>query len=132
MKNLYYLIWVDSIVNSKDYRRNDVMWKTNVFFLITTIGSLNLFTVLLWIEYFGVDTQKFLFTFKSNSTIVSAVGGFLNFALPIALVNYLSIFYKDRYLELIKKYPNDYNGKLALFYTFGTLFLVIISVIITS
>ena len=108
------------------------MWKTNVFFLITTIGSLNLFTVLLWIEYFGVDTHKFLFTFKSNSTIVSAVGGFLNFALPIVIVNYLSIFYKDRYLELIKKYPNDYNGKLALLYIFGSLFLVIISVIITS
>lgn len=131
MKNLYYQLWVDAIKNSKGFKNKEPNWKSNVFFLLTVASALNFFVVLLWLEYFNVDTHKYFLTFKSNNILSSAIGGFLNFGLPFAIINYYAIFYQNRYLKLIEKYPSSYKGKIALAYGLGSIFLVVITVLIT-
>ncbi len=130
MRNLYYLLWVDAIVNSKGFKNKEPNWKSNVFFLLTVAWALNFFVILLWLEYFNIDTHKYFLTFKYNSILSSAIGGFLNFGLPFAIINYYLIFNNSRYLRLIEKYPSSYKGKLTLIYGLGSILLVVITVLI--
>lgn len=132
MKNLYYTLWVDIIANSKGYKNKEPNWKATAYFLITVTNALNVFVLLLWLDYFNINARKYLFIFESKSLFASALGGFVNFGLPFAIINYYAIFYKKRYLNLIAKHPAPYNGRLALIYILGSILLVIITVIITA
>lgn len=132
MRNLYDLLWVDAIVNSKGYKSKESDWKFGVYFIITVANSLNFFVLLLWLEFFNVNARKFFFIFETNTVLTSALGGFLNFGLPFTIINYFAIFYKKRYVKLISKYSSTYNGKLALRYILGSILLVVITVIIVA
>jgi hypothetical protein len=132
MKNLYYALWVDVIVNSKGYKNKEPDWKATAYFLITVTNALNFFILLLWLDFFNINARKYLFIFESKSMLTSALGGFINFGLPFAIINYYAIFYKKRYLKLIAKHPAPYNGRFALTYILGSILLVVISVIITA
>ncbi len=132
MRNLYYTLWVDAIVNSKDFKENSPDWKASVYFLITVSNALNMFVFFLWLDFFNINARQLLLSFESDFALSSALGGFLNFGLPIAIINYFTIFYKKRYLKLIAKYPSSYNGKFALKYVFSSIFIVVITVIVLA
>ena len=132
MKNLYYALWVDLIVNSKGYKNKEPGWKLTAYFLITVTNALNFFVLLLWLDYFNIDAQKFLFVFESNSVLLSALGGFINFGLPFAIINYYAIFYKKRYLKLLANHSSPYKGRFALIYILGSILIVVITVSITA
>ena len=132
MRNLYYTLWVDIIANSKGYKNKEPNWKATAYFLITVANALNFFVLLLWLDFFNINARKYLFIFESNSVLSSAFGGFVNFGLPFAIINYYAIFYKKRYLKLIAKHTSPYNGKFALTYILGSILLVVITVIITA
>lgn len=132
MKNFYYILWVDAIVNSKPYKNKEPGWKGTSFFLITVTNALNFFVLLLWLDYLDVNARKFLFIFESNSILLSALGGFVNFGLPFAIVNYYAIFYRNRYLRLVGKYSSPYKGKFALVYILGSILLVVITIALSS
>lgn len=59
MRNLYDLLWVDAIVNSKGYKSKESDWKFGVYFIITVANSLNFFVLLLWLEFFNINARKF-------------------------------------------------------------------------
>ncbi len=132
MRNLYYTLWVDIIVNSKGYKNKEPNWKATAYFLITVANALNFFVLLLWLDFFNINARRYLFIFESNSFIESALGGFVNFGLPFAIINYYAIFYKNRCLKLIAKHAAPYNGRFALIYILGSILLVVITVIITA
>ncbi len=132
MKNLYYILWVDTIVNSKAYQNKESDWKSTAYFLITVANALNFFVLLLWLDFYNINARKFLFIFDSNSLLLNALGGFVNFGLAFAILNYYAIFYKNRYLKLIVKYSSPYNGYLGLIYILGSILLVVITVIIVA
>lgn len=132
MKNLYNMLWVDAIANSKAYKNKEPNWKSTVYFLITITNALNFFVLLLWFDFYNINARKFLFIFDSNSLLLSAFGGFVNFGLPFAILNYFAIFYKNRYQKLLDKYPSPYNGNLGLIYVLGSILLVVITVIIVA
>ncbi|TAJ12146.1 hypothetical protein DMA11_13895 [Marinilabiliaceae bacterium JC017] len=128
MRNMYYQLWVDAIVNSNDYKNKESGWKFNLYWLMTVINALNIGVLILWLDFFQVDTSKFQINIHSNSVLLSFIGGFINYGLPFAIINYYAIFYKNRYLKLIERYSH-YNGRLALSYTFASLLLLIGTVI---
>lgn len=115
MKNIYYLIWVDSIVG---FRKNNPMrddWKFTVFVTNTTCNALNLFTIDALLNLFGIKT----FLVKIDIIPLPILNSFLGFVIQYAaifiILNYFLIFRKERYKVLIEKYPNK-NGKLGMTY----------------
>lgn len=132
MKNIYYLLWADVIANDKGYKKNEPGWKSSVYSIITIANAMNLFVILLWLDYLQIDIREHLYIVEpSRSVLSSAFGGFICFGLPFAIINYFAIFYKNRYLKLLQKYQSNFKGKLALAYVFGSILLVVVTVIIT-
>jgi len=123
MKNIYYLLWGDAIINSKSYKSKDPFWKSNLLWLITTFNGFNFLLIKMWLEYLNLYHFNFFFNFAGNSFILGLLEAFLNFFLPVGFINYLTIFYKDRYKKMIVKYPH-YNGKLVLSYIFASVILL--------
>jgi len=129
MRNVYYQLWVDGIVNSKDFKNNEPGWKFSVYWLITVMNGLNLAVLLMWLDFYQIYTYKFQFNVNHNSALLSLLEGVINYVTPFAIVNYYAIFYKNRYAKLITRY-SDYNGRLALYYALGSLLLLVGTVII--
>jgi hypothetical protein len=106
MKNIYYLIWADSILSIKKYHPKKTDWKITVFILNTWINALSLWIILLWLKYLKV---LIIPRFHINIFPGTLIDGFLAFtielALPFGILNYFLIFYKNRYKQIIEKYP---------------------------
>ncbi|WP_143470875.1 hypothetical protein [Labilibaculum manganireducens] len=115
MKNIYYLIWVDGIVNSKDYKKKDPTWKFTLFLILTICNAINMYTIYLWIKFTGMFSYLISVAFFSNPIVNSVTGFVLQFASPFVVLNYFLIFHKERYKSLIEKYQHR-NGKLAMIY----------------
>ena len=127
MRNPYYLIWVDTLINGKKYYRNE--WKVISFFLITFSNAMNVFTIYLWLKYFDVVSYLIKIDIFPGTILNNAAGFFIQFAVPFFLINYFLIFYNDRYKKLIGKYPSS-NGKLAVIYMLSSIWIGVISTII--
>lgn len=129
MRNVYYLIWVDGIVNSNDYKKKDSAWKISLFIIMTTCTALNLWAVLLWLKFFEIYSFIIKIDIFPSTILNSAAGFIVQFASPFILLNYFSIFHNDRYEKLIEKYPHK-NGKLAMIYTMCSALIGFISMIL--
>ncbi|MDB4582940.1 hypothetical protein N9164_07305 [Draconibacterium sp.] len=129
MKNFYNILWVDAIVNAKDYKNNDPGWKSSIFWLLTSMNAINIIAVLFWLKYFNVYEHRFIFNFNSDLLAVGLIESLLNVLAPIAIINYFLVFYRNRYKRLIAK-NSHYEGKVALFYSLGSIFLLVITVVI--
>lgn len=129
MINIYYKLWVDAIVNDKEYKNNENGWKSSVFWLISTANVLNVIFVYMWLNYFQIFKLKSIFNASTNLVSISLVEIFIIYYLPLVVINYFLIFRKDRYKNLILKYTH-YNGKLALYYGLGSLAIIVISAVI--
>ena len=126
MINIYYKLWVDAIVNDKEYKNNENGWKSSVFWLISTANVLNVIFVYMWLNYFQILNLQSIFNASTNLVSISLVEIFIIYYLPIVVINYFLIFRKERYKKLIIKYSH-YNGKLALYYGLASLALIVIS-----
>lgn len=126
MINIYYKLWVDAIINDKEYKRNENGWKSSVFWLISTANVLNVIFVYMWLNYFQILNLQSIFNASTNLVSISLVEIFIIYYLPIVVINYFLIFRKERYKKLIIKYSH-YNGKLALYYGLASLALIVIS-----
>lgn len=117
MRNIYYLIWVDSILSFKKYHPKRADWKITVFILNTWINALGFWTILLWLKYFEVLTiPQFQIDIFPGTLIDSFVAFTIEFALPFAILNYFFIFHKDRYKIILEKYSAP-PEKLAFIYS---------------
>lgn len=117
MKNIYYLVWADSILSIKKYHPQKTNWKITVFILNTLINALSLWIILIWLKYFKV----FIITpFRLDIFPGTLIDGFLaftiEFALPFGILNYFLIFYNDRYKKIITKDPSP-PEKIAFIYS---------------
>lgn len=131
MKNLYFALWVDAIVNAKDYKMKAPGWESSTFWLITTANVINVMMVLLWLNFFQIYKHNFFFNFHSDLFAVGLLEIFLNIFAPIGIINYFAIFFKERYKRLIATH-HHYNGKLALYYTLISIFLIVATVILNE
>ncbi len=116
MKNFYYLIWVDAIVGFR--KNNPTMrydWKFTVFVTNTTCNALNLFTIEVLLNIFGIKTFLVKIDIFPLPLLNSFAGFVIQYASIFIILNYFLIFRKERYKILIQKYPNK-NGKLAMAY----------------
>jgi len=105
MKNYYYALWIDVILQFKK-RNPKGNWKLTSFFFITVINGLNLLIILLWMKLLNiVQMNAVIEVVKTNSLLKSPIIFYSILCLPFAIVNYFLIFHKDRFEKLIIKYP---------------------------
>jgi len=125
MNNIYYQLWVDAIVNSKDYKEKKPGWKASIFKIITAFNTMNLFTICLWLRLYGVFTYLIEIDIFPGTRLNDASSMIIQFASPFILLNYFLIFHRDRYKKLIGKYRNS-KGRLTLMYCFisGVVFII--------
>ena len=103
--NPFYLVWSDAIqrVRKSNPRMKD--WKWKIFLYMTTVHAFNLWIILLWLKYFNVINVH---TLKLDIFPGSILDGFFSFTLffasPFVLLNYFTIFHRNRYERILKKY----------------------------
>jgi len=116
MLDLYYRIWVDSIVFEKTKNGERRNWKFVTMTVISLLQALNLQTLFLILLMFGIRVNRILeISFFHDRKIDSFLSGFINYMLPFLILNYLLIFRNKRYENLINNYEYK-NGKLMKSY----------------
>ncbi|KAF0233018.1 MAG: hypothetical protein FD181_3822 [Prolixibacteraceae bacterium] len=117
MKNIYYLFWVDSILSIKRYHPEKTDWKISVFLLNTWINALNLWIIFIWLKFFNILNFSLLSINVFPGTMLNKFIAFsIIFAFPIGVLNYFFIFHKNRFKQLIEKYPTP-PKKCAFIYS---------------
>ena len=107
MKNYYYLFWSDTIQRFIKYHPKEKGREKKPLFVTSWIFTLAVLSTILWLKYFHVYQNEFgLFgiftTFGKKLPVLLDMG--LVFLL-IYTINYLLIFWQNRYLLFIESYP---------------------------
>lgn len=132
MKNLYYSIWVDAIVNIEKNPKHRKDWKFFSMVYMTLLNALNLGAVLILIAYiFKFKVIWVRFSIFPGTMLNSFAAFIVQFAMPFILLNYFLIFYNKKYCELIKRY-SDNKGKLFAAYLLSSIGLFIACIIFVS
>ncbi|MES2108531.1 MAG: hypothetical protein V4577_07285 [Bacteroidota bacterium] len=131
MRNYYYLFWSDAVQRFIKHNPKERGWEKKPLTLISWTFTLAVLSTMLWLKYFHVYQSKFgmfgIFTTLGKKTpfILEMVVVFLF----IYTINYVLIFWRNRYLLLIEKYPlGRFNhamfiGIVLLAYFLFTIFL---------
>lgn len=131
MQNWYYKIWADAIVSQQQKRGEHTSWKLYTIVPVSALQGINLFTVFYWMKV--IVDRGLLLSMPVGVFDARPLNGFISvlitFFLPFVILNYLLIFYNDRYKILVDKYGSE-NGKLYKKYTLISLGLAVIPVII--
>src|SRR6185312_10577225 len=131
MKNYYYLFWSDAIQRFIKHKSKENGWEKKNLILISWVFTLGVLSTMLWLKYFHVFQSEFgmfgiFTTFGKKIPTLLEMG--LVFLL-IYIINYFLIFWRNRYLLLIEKYPlGRFNysvvvGMVLLAYFLLTIFL---------
>ena len=129
MKNIYYSIWVDAIVNIERNPKHKKDWKFFSMLYMTLLNALNLGVVLMLLSYFlNVKVILVRISMFSGELLNSFISFIIQFALPFIVLNYVLIFFRNRYKGLIKKYT-DKKGKLFAIYLLSSIGVFIACVI---
>lgn len=130
MLNLYYIIWADAILFEKSKRGKDINWKTITLIAISLLRGLNLFVLLFLLRWLSHGQMPILLPMNifNMSALNSACAIVLIFLVPFVILNYLLVYYNNRYLEIINKYPYR-KGKLYRNYFLWSLGVIIIPIV---
>lgn len=131
MQNWYYKIWTDAIISQRAKRAEHTSWKLYTIIPISVLQGINLFTFFYWMRI--IFSHNLLLTMPVGIFHAHPLNGFISvmitFFIPFVLLNYLLIFYNNRYDKLILRYGSD-NGKIYRNYALYTLGIAIIPIII--
>ena len=131
MKKLYYSIWVDCILKAKSLPKNRNNWPFFTMLLMAIAMAMNIALIMAVLQgnilkrYF-YDIQINLFAYDKANKFVSF---FILYLLPPLLLNYLLIFWNNRYEKIISKYKY-HNGKLFSYYFIISLFLPFVLLVV--
>ncbi|HVS91883.1 MAG TPA: hypothetical protein VHE59_07635 [Mucilaginibacter sp.] len=106
MKNYYYLFWSDAIQRFNRHHSKERGLEKKLLILNSWVFTLAVLSTMLWLKYFHVYQSKFgvfgIFTTFGKKTpfLLEMVVVFL----LIYIINYVLIFWRNRYLLLIEKY----------------------------
>ncbi len=129
MKNIYYSIWVDAIVNIEKNPKHKKDWKFFSMVYMTLLNALNLGVVLMLLAYiFKFEVIWVRFTILPGTMLNSFVAFIVQFVMPFILLNYVLVFYRNKYKGLIQRY-SDKKGKLFAAYLLSSIGLFIACVI---
>jgi hypothetical protein len=130
MLSLYYRIWVDAITYQKKKQKKEDGWELLTIISISILQGLNLLAILFVFRWLTHRQMPIMLPMRIFH--MSAFNGFcsvvLIFFLPFILLNYLLIFYNQRYQKLLSIYPNK-NGKLYRNYLIVTVGVIVVPMV---
>lgn len=136
MKNIYYLIWADTILSINKHHPNKKNWKVEAFMVITTMHAFNMWIVMLWLKYFKIFILPPIDLDIFPGDIIDGFLTFIvKFTLPFIILNYFLIFHNNRYEEIIKKYKGlkiRYGAIYSYGITLGAFFSAILYGLLTK
>jgi len=105
MKNIYYIIWIDSIVRFRNHHPTRADWKRSIFLLNTWIHALNWWIVFIWLKYFDIiNIQLIKLDLFPGALFDRFLAFCIVFASPFCILNYFLIFHNDRYKQILSRY----------------------------
>lgn len=130
MLNIYYKIWADAIAFEKNKRGKDLNWKTISLIAMSALQGLNLLAVLIVLRalthrQMPVLLPVHIFNMTALNSFCAIV---LIFFIPFVVLNYLLVFYNNRYEALLKTYP-DKKGKLYRAYFLWSVGVIVVPLI---
>lgn len=125
MLSIYYKIWVDAITQERAKKGADGNWKAFTIISMSLIQGVNLLTLLFILRFFTDIPILFTIDLTRDKAINAFIAGLLVFFIPFAILNYLLIFYNQRYNKLVNLYPSR-NSKLYRNYVLISLGIIVI------
>lgn len=134
MKNIYKIIWADALHQTKLKNPNidngSLIWENLSFLSIIT--SFNLGVIVIGVSYYlGLPFQLKLGLLMPGSLIDGILSGVIQLYLPSIVFNYFVVFFKNKHLKIMDKYPSK-GGKAVLTYIYISLGIIVLAVILTS
>jgi len=132
MKDIYYIIWVDSILRFKKSKPKDKDWKVKIFLINTWINALNFWIIIIWLKFFKIYDIPLISLNIFPGTLLNEFFSFaIEFALPFGVLNHFLIFHRDRYKKILEKYPVP-KIKYAYMYSLSIILFALFSAFIYS
>lgn len=130
MLSMYYKIWADAIVFQQVKQGRQGNWKLFTIISMSVLQGVNLLSLLLLIRW--LSHKKYPVLFPMHTFNLAGLNTFLSIALtyfvPFIILNYLLIFYNNRYTELLKVY-GDKKGKLYGIYALVSIGIIAVPLI---
>lgn len=122
---LFNMIWVDYITAIQKKVEYENSWKRVSFTIMTTAMVFNfVFISVVILLFFDINTSIVHVKLFSSKMLNASSSSLINYFLPAGIINYFLIFFRDRYLKLLKKYKT-YNGMLFISYLVVSVLLLI-------
>jgi len=113
MLRLYYKIWADAIISTREKRAEAGSWKGFTIVPLSLVMGLNLFTFFIWMKklvnhYLPLVFKVSIFNARLLNDFVSVV---LTLFIPFVILNYLLIFANNQYETITSEFGSR-GGKL--------------------
>lgn len=120
MISMYKSIWSDAINYERIKNGGETHWKAFTFTYMTAFMSLNLITFLSLIQSItkfdiGILLMNKILLLVDNEAFSNLIWFFTIAVIPSSLINYIFVFYNQRYKNILEDYKFK-QGKLLLIY----------------
>ncbi len=126
MRNYYYLFWSDAIQRFVKHNPKERRSVKKPLTLVSWVFTLTVLCTMLWLKYFHIYQSK-IGIFGIFTTVGENISFILDMALVFVLIyiiNYVLIFWRNRYLLFIEKYPlGRFNHSLFVTLAMSAYFL---------
>lgn len=131
MLSTYYKIWVDAIVLEKGKKGEQGNWKAFTLIPMSLLQGINLLTLIFVIRMFTHGSVPVVLSFDifRERVFNTFFAGALTFFIPFVILNYLLVFYNQRYEYLMKTYTGS-KGKLYRNYFFITVGVIVVPLVL--
>jgi hypothetical protein len=107
MKNYYYLFWSDAIQRFIKHHPKEKGREKKPLLVTSWVFTLMVLSTMLWLKYFHIYQSK-IGIFGIFTTVGENISFILDMGLVfllIYIINYLLIFWQNRYVLFIDRYP---------------------------
>lgn len=132
MKNFYYSIISSGLSGVKN--NDPYTYKSTVLIIASVMFSLNLFSVNMWLNAFGVCDMMNLVTvdiISKKSLLSGQIHGILNYGVIALIANYFVLYYRSNYKIILKNHSKK-NGKLFIYYSVATMLTMILTAVLVK
>lgn len=135
IKRIYYKVWIDAIKAAiKTNRDGQNSWKSILLIIFSVSQGVNLLTIFLLTKVvFKTEINVFIdFNLFPGKMLDGFLSAFITLFLPFLLLNYILVFYKDRYVKLLDSYYGFKmrEGLVFILYFISSMLIFMLPVII--
>lgn len=131
MLNTYYRIWVDAITQERSKKGDNGSWKAFTIIPISLLMGVNLLTLIFILRLLTHGSVPIvvpldIFRYRAVNTFIA---GAFTFFIPFLVLNYLLVFYNERYQKLQNLYRSN-EGKSYRNYFFISVGVIVVPLLL--